>query len=76
MKRTFLLGLALLVTGLTGCNAKLPVLGADRDAKGCLPSAGYTWCTKTSRCERPWELAREHNFINTPAAFKQYCQNP
>ncbi len=76
MKRISLLGLVLLVTSLSGCGVKLPILGAERDAKGCLPSAGYMWCTKTARCERPWELAREHNFTNTPAAFKQYCQNP
>lgn len=76
MKTIHLWGMCLLLTSVAGCGAKLPIVGAERDAKGCLPSAGYSWCTKTARCERPWELAREHNFTNTPAAFKQYCQNP
>jgi len=29
--------------------------GSDRDAHGCIPSAGYTWCEEKQKCLRPWE---------------------
>lgn len=32
-----------------------PLPGGDRDAHGCIPSAGYVWCPITGRCIRPWE---------------------
>ena len=32
------------------------VVGADRDAQGCIGSAGYQWCEKLQQCARPWEL--------------------
>jgi len=32
-----------------------PMPGSDRDAHGCIPSAGYTWCDATQKCIRPWE---------------------
>lgn len=47
--------------------------GADRDAHGCIPSAGYAWCAKTNQCERPWELAEKHSFENSDQAFKSFC---
>ncbi len=50
--------------------------GADRDAHGCIPSAGYRWCTLTEQCERPWELADRVMIENTPEAFDAYCANP
>jgi hypothetical protein len=40
---------------------------------GCLPAAGYRWCAKTDRCERPWELAKEKGFANTTEAYDAYC---
>ena len=49
--------------------------GSDRDAHGCIPSAGYAWCNKTQRCERPWELAREHGFATSRGAFERFCGN-
>jgi len=34
----------------------MPALdGADRDANGCIGSAGYTWCDAAQKCIRPWE---------------------
>jgi len=33
----------------------VPVLGGDRDAYGCIPSAGYFWCATKNRCIRSWE---------------------
>ncbi|HID45327.1 MAG TPA: amidohydrolase, partial [Chromatiaceae bacterium] len=51
-------------------------IGGDRDAHGCIGSAGYSWCEKTGSCERPWELAKKHDFENTKAAFDIFCGNP
>ena len=32
-----------------------PLLGGDRDAHGCIPSAGYGWCEVKQKCLRTWE---------------------
>lgn len=78
----------LAVAGLVSCAAQEPpaeasvpavapaMPGADRDAHGCIASAGYAWCESTGRCERPWELAKEKSFDNSTEAFAQYCKNP
>jgi hypothetical protein len=29
--------------------------GSDRDAHGCIPSAGYSWCEAKQKCLRTWE---------------------
>ena len=34
----------------------LVILGNERDAHGCLESAGYHWCESTEACQRSWEL--------------------
>jgi hypothetical protein len=49
------------------------MVGGDRDAHGCIASAGYQWCQRAKRCVRSWELAKEAGFDNTPDAFAQYC---
>jgi hypothetical protein len=51
-----------------------PAVGSDRDAHGCIPSAGYRWCASTNQCERPWEIAKAKGFEPTAEAFEQYCQ--
>jgi predicted amidohydrolase YtcJ len=51
------------------------LIGGDRDAHGCIASAGYSWCARTNQCERPWELARKHNLENIREAFDKYCGN-
>ncbi|NBU89293.1 MAG: hypothetical protein EBS16_08840 [Betaproteobacteria bacterium] len=61
---------------IAGCAQPWTPVGSDRDANGCRPSAGYAWCTQLQSCQRPWELAREQNFVNTAAAFDAYCKNP
>lgn len=45
-----------LVPLLCGCvvPGQRPV-GGDRDAHGCIPSAGYTWCEAKQKCIRVWE---------------------
>lgn len=42
---------------LLGCTAQqpAPAPGSDRDAYGCIPSAGYSWCAALNKCIRPWE---------------------
>jgi hypothetical protein len=32
-----------------------PIVGGDRDAYGCIPSAGYQWCEVKQKCIRSWE---------------------
>jgi len=48
-------------------------IGGDRDAQGCLPSAGYQWCARERRCVRPWELAEAVKIENTADAVRAYC---
>lgn len=69
-----------LAAGATaGCNEPSPVqapvapVGSDRDAHGCIGSAGYRWCEREKACVRPWELAEKRGFPNTPEAFSKYC---
>ncbi|WP_201352312.1 amidohydrolase [Hydrogenimonas urashimensis] len=50
--------------------------GADADAHGCILSAGYRWCGKTEKCERPWELAQRAHLKPTAEAFEKYCNEP
>ena len=52
-----------------------PMVGGDRDAHGCIGSAGYAWCEQTQQCERPWELAKLKGFSNSPQAYEQFCRN-
>lgn len=32
-----------------------PVVGGDKDAHGCIGSAGYSWCEVKQKCLRNWE---------------------
>ncbi|VWC57797.1 putative lipoprotein [Burkholderia aenigmatica] len=52
-----------------------PMPGSDRDAHGCIPSAGYSWCEAMQQCERPWELAKQKGFANSAQAYDQFCRN-
>lgn len=52
-----------------------PIVGGDRDAHGCIGSAGYAWCERTQQCERPWELAKAHGFANSAQVYEQFCRN-
>lgn len=57
-------------TGVADFDAKT---GGDTDEHGCIGSAGYQWCAKEMKCERPWELASEKGFPNTAEGFASYC---
>ncbi|HHA2860192.1 TPA: hypothetical protein ACOFDH_004643 [Stenotrophomonas maltophilia] len=66
-------------TARADANATLtatPVVGGDRDAHGCIGSAGYQWCEHSQRCERPWELAQAQGLANTAEAIDAYCAKP
>lgn len=54
----------------------MPKVGGDRDAHGCIGSAGYQWCEHSQRCERPWELAQAHGLANSAEAIDAYCAAP
>ncbi|MFZ7142359.1 hypothetical protein ACLSY0_01315 [Avibacterium avium] len=44
---------------LMGCTSPspTPLVGADRDEKGCIPSAGYTWSELKQQCVQPFTIA-------------------
>jgi len=70
-----------LLAALAACAHPAPspttgVPGADRDAHGCIGSAGYRWCERTQQCERPWELANAQRLENTTEAINAYCAAP
>ena len=50
-----------------------PVVGGDRDAHGCIGSAGYQWCAREQACVRSWELAEQKSLERSPEAFNRYC---
>ena len=69
-----------IIVSLGGCDSsqnsnseKTGLTGSDRDEHGCIGSAGYQWCERTSQCERPWKLAEKAGFENTPEQFDAYC---
>jgi len=41
------------------------IVGGDRDAHGCIGSAGYTWCAVKNKCLRIWEEKCETTPINS-----------
>jgi hypothetical protein len=76
MKESLRMSSVLLACGLTACgdgHAPVAVVGADRDAHGCIGSAGYRWCAATARCERPWELAQAKSLELTADSFEKFC---
>jgi hypothetical protein len=50
-----------------------PLPGADRDAHGCIGSAGYAWCARKKACVRPWELLRREGREVSEAEFRAKC---
>ena len=47
--------------------------GADRDAHGCIASAGYAWCARDNTCARPWALLAAKGLAHDPGVFAAYC---
>jgi len=54
---------------------KPKLIGGDKDAHGCIGTAGFKWCAKTNQCERPWELAKKEKFDKSAEAFNSFCGN-
>ena len=46
-----------------------PIVGGDRDANGCIGSAGYSWCEEKQKCLRIWE----ENCTTQTEPEKIYC---
>lgn len=53
MKKIIFLTAVLFAAGCSADNA--PAVGADRDAHGCIGSAGYTFSALKNKCVRLWE---------------------
>jgi len=53
--------------------SRQPLPGADRDAHGCIGSAGYAWCARKKACVRPWELLRREGREVSEAEFRARC---
>ena len=68
--------LALPALALLAACADPPVrtVGGERDAHGCIGSAGYAWCAREAMCVRPWVLAAEKGFAVIEEAFALYCR--
>jgi hypothetical protein len=76
IKLVFALFLTFTMTGCAKAPAeKSPIVGNDRDAHGCIGSAGYLWCAKTAQCERPWELAQQQGLAQKSDAFETFCNS-
>ncbi|WP_417227082.1 hypothetical protein [Sutterella wadsworthensis] len=44
-----------LLSACMATSGTAPLLGADRDAHGCIGSAGYVWSPLLQTCVQPWE---------------------
>lgn len=44
------------------------IVGGDRDAHGCIGSAGYTWCAAKNKCLRVWEESCASASSSTPSS--------
>lgn len=62
--------------GLLADTPKPVAVGGDRDAHGCIASAGYAWCESERACVRPWELAKQKGFENDADSYRRYCDAP
>ncbi len=43
-----------------------PIVGGDKDAHGCIGSAGYSWCAVKNKCLRVWEEKCEVITVQPP----------
>lgn len=54
----------------------MPKVGGDRDAHGCIGSAGYQWCEHSQRCERPWSWHRHTAWPTAPRRSTRTAPRP
>lgn len=57
MRSLPLLGSILLTVACTAQSADMPLVGADKDAHGCIGSAGYSWSELKQECIQPFSVA-------------------
>ena len=50
-----LAAMPVLLSACTAASGTSPLLGADRDAHGCIGSAGYVWSPLLQTCVQPWQ---------------------
>jgi|GEM_PF-1643448 len=50
-------------------DTNVPLVGGDKDAHGCIGSAGYSWCESKQKCLRVWEEACSETDNNTNAGL-------
>ena len=48
------------------------IVGGDKDAHGCIGSAGYTWCEVKNKCLRAWEEKCETTPTDQTVDWKTY----
>ena len=78
MKNYLLIGILFGMILLSGCaqtqtqtqeqGQQGQIVGNDKDAHGCIPSAGYSWCEALQQCIRPWETNCTAPAEETPAS--------
>lgn len=72
--------------GMSGCIStpskvenKVKLVGADKDAHGCIASAGYQWSEIRQECIRPWEkgmkLSKSQDSTSTTAAYLVFSKD-
>jgi len=52
-----------------------PLVGGDRDAHGCIGSAGYSWCEAKQKCLRIWEEPCDGN-VGAACKADSECETP
>ena len=58
---------------LFGCTQPEKPPGSDRDAHGCIASAGYSWCDGKQKCLRQWEEPCESSL--SPSQARAIAEN-
>ena len=64
------LPVAMVTTSSPATTSSAPLVGNDRDAHGCIGSAGYTWCEAKQKCLRVWE---EPCALASDTPVKYFC---
>ena len=51
---------------INNVSTSTPIVGGDKDAHGCIGSAGYSWCAEKDKCLRVWEEKCEPITVQPP----------
>lgn len=58
----------MILFSLSGCGPNTTPVGGDRDAHGCIGSAGYVWSEAKQKCLRLWEEGLKLVDVQNPDA--------